>query len=114
MSGAANRPARLPHGPVTVTSTPAAGSEPRRGSPVPRASARPACRCYVRPVHWPTAPSWRCRRDYYDLLQVPKGASEAQIKRAYRKVRGEARAGGGRRYGRAPGSLGWRQAAGRQ
>lgn len=27
-----------------------------------------------------------CRRDYYDLLQVPRGASEAQIKRAYRKV----------------------------
>ena len=25
-------------------------------------------------------------RDYYDLLQVPRSATEAQIKRAYRKV----------------------------
>ena len=26
------------------------------------------------------------RRDYYDLLSVPRSATEAQIKRAYRKV----------------------------
>ena len=27
-----------------------------------------------------------CRRDYYELLQVPRSATEAQIKRAYRKL----------------------------
>ena len=27
-----------------------------------------------------------CSKDYYDLLQVPRGASESQIKRAYRKL----------------------------
>ena len=27
-----------------------------------------------------------CRKNYYDVLQVPKGASEEQIKRAYRKL----------------------------
>lgn len=26
------------------------------------------------------------RKNYYDVLQVPKGASEDQIKRAYRKL----------------------------
>ena len=31
----------------------------------------------------PTPP---CSRDYYDLLQVPRSATEAQIKRAYHKV----------------------------
>ena len=28
---------------------------------------------------------WR-RKSYYDVLQVPKGASEDQIKRSYRKL----------------------------
>ena len=27
-----------------------------------------------------------CSKDYYDLLQVPRGASESQIKRSYRKL----------------------------
>lgn len=27
-----------------------------------------------------------CRKNYYDVLQVPKGASDEQIKRAYRKL----------------------------
>ncbi len=27
-----------------------------------------------------------CRKDYYDVLQLPKGASESQIKRSYRKL----------------------------
>lgn len=27
-----------------------------------------------------------CRRDFYDLLQVPRSANDAQIKRAYRKL----------------------------
>lgn len=27
-----------------------------------------------------------CRKTYYDILQVPKGASDEQIKRAYRKL----------------------------
>lgn len=31
-------------------------------------------------------PSFCCRRDYYDLLQVPRSATDAQIKRAYRKL----------------------------
>ena len=27
-----------------------------------------------------------CRKSYYDILQVPKGASDDQIKRSYRKL----------------------------
>lgn len=27
-----------------------------------------------------------CRKSYYDILQIPKGASDEQIKRAYRKL----------------------------
>lgn len=27
-----------------------------------------------------------CRKSYYDILQVPRGASDEQIKRAYRKL----------------------------
>lgn len=27
-----------------------------------------------------------CRKSYYDVLQVPRGASDEQIKRAYRKL----------------------------
>lgn len=27
-----------------------------------------------------------CSRDYYDVLQVPRGASQDQIKRSYRKL----------------------------
>jgi hypothetical protein len=27
-----------------------------------------------------------CRRDYYDILQIPRSATDAQIKRAYRKL----------------------------
>ena len=27
-----------------------------------------------------------CRKDFYDILQLPKGASESQIKRSYRKL----------------------------
>ena len=38
-----------------------------------------------------TLPSTRlfrsdCRKDFYDILQLPKGASESQIKRSYRKL----------------------------
>ncbi len=33
----------------------------------------------------PSGPPSR-RRDYYDLLQVPRSANDAQIKRAYRKL----------------------------
>ena len=32
------------------------------------------------------SPPPKCRRDYYDLLQVPRSATDAQIKRAYRKL----------------------------
>ena len=32
-------------------------------------------------VHW-----LYCRKSYYDILQVSKGASDDQIKRAYRKL----------------------------
>lgn len=28
----------------------------------------------------------KCRKSYYDILQVPKGAPDDQIKRAYRKL----------------------------
>jgi hypothetical protein len=35
---------------------------------------------------WPSLFLGMCRRDYYDLLQVPKGASEAVIKRSFRKL----------------------------
>ena len=51
--------------------------------------------CALEPPHAATTPSLRradpprpitCRRDYYDLLQVPRSADEAAIKRAYRKV----------------------------
>ena len=27
-----------------------------------------------------------CRKDFYDILQVPKGASDSLIKRSYRKL----------------------------
>ena len=38
-------------------------------------------------THTPcTLPHAACRKDYYDILQVPRAATEAQIKRAYRKL----------------------------
>ena len=36
---------------------------------------------YISCVNWID-----CRKNYYDVWQVPKGASDEQIKRAYRKL----------------------------
>ncbi|URD80191.1 DnaJ [Musa troglodytarum] len=45
------------------------------------------CEAGAPPFRLPSVPrSLRSRRNYYDVLQVPKGASEEQIKRAYRKL----------------------------
>ena len=34
----------------------------------------------------PSQRSCTCSKDYYDILQLSRGASESQIKRSYRKL----------------------------
>ena len=97
--GPPTRPSRVERRPACRESIHSTGLATPADLPTPTAlSHRAACSSLLPP------PIGSSSRNYYDVLQVSKGATEEQIKRAYRKLALKyhpVRRGGGRGAGGA-------------